>query len=138
MRRQVLRVEVGDLELRLASEPDLLPEGRAAIQAKIAEYRALDEALTTGDPAVALEQREGLDQLFARGKALEAVRDRAMRQDPYFDYAEASLQIAIVLASIALIMRGNLLLVASSILGVAGVLLGINGFTLAMVLPWVG
>ena len=138
MRRHVLRVEVSDLELRLASEPDLLPEGRTAIQAKIAEYQSQDETLTTGDPAVAPEQREGLDQLFARGKALEAIRDRAMRKDPYFDYAEACLQIAIVLASIALIMRGNVLLIASGALGLTGVLLAINGFTLALVLPWFG
>ena len=138
MRRHVLRVEVSDLELRLASEPDLLPEGRAAIQAKIAEYQSQDETLTTGDPAAAPEQREGLDQLFARGKALEAIRDRAMRKDPYFDYAEACLQIAIVLASIALIMRGNVLLIASGALGLTGVLLAINGFTLALVLPWFG
>jgi hypothetical protein len=138
MRRHVLRVEVSDLELRLASEPDLLPEGRAAIQAKIAEYQSQDETLTTGDPAAAPEQREGLDQLFARGKALEAIRDRAMRKDPYFDYAEACLQIAIVLASIALIRRGNVLLIASGALGLTGVLLAINGFTLALVLPWFG
>jgi hypothetical protein len=138
MRRHVLRIEVSNLELRLASEPDLLPQGRAAIEAKIADYQSQDKALTTGDPEVAPEQREGLDQLFARGKALEAIRDRAIRRDPYFDYSEACLQIAIVLASIALIMRGNLLLAASSFLGITGVLLAINGFTLAMAMPWLG
>ncbi len=81
---------------------------------------------------------EGLDELFQRGKALEATRDIAMRQDPYFDYAQALLQIAIVLASVAIITKGTAILIASGLVGLAGTLLMLNGFTLAVAVPGLG
>lgn len=137
MRRHVLRVAADDLQLRLASEPGLTAEGRAAIEAKIAEYRKQDDILTR-DPEREPDKREGLDQLWEKGKALETERDVAMRKDPYFDYGEALLQIAIVLASISIITRGTFLLVSSGILGALGALMTANGFTLAFTLPWLG
>ena len=66
------------------------------------------QKLTT-DP----ERNEGLDELFAKGKALEAERDMALRKDPYFDWSQALLQIAIVLASVHLII-GNMMLLGLS------------------------
>jgi hypothetical protein len=138
MRRHVLRVEVDDLTLRLKGEPDLTADGRAAIEAKIAEYKKQDEILTAGDPAKPVEAREGLDQLFEKGKRLEVERDVAMRKDPYFDYGEALLQIAIVLASISIITKGSMLLAASGLLAVAGGMLAVNGFTLAFAIPGLG
>jgi len=138
MRRHVLRVEVDDLKLRLKAEPDLTADGRAAIEAKIAEYKKQDEILTAGDPAKPVEAREGLDQLFEKGKRLEVERDVAMRKDPYFDYGEALLQIAIVLASISIITKGSMLLAASGLLAAAGGFLAFNGFTLAFAIPGLG
>ena len=137
MRRHVLRVEVEDLTLRLKSEPDLTADGRVAIEAKIAEYKKQDLALTS-DPDRPEGQREGLDQLFEKGKRLEIERDVAMRKDPYFDYGEALLQIAIVLASISIITKGSFLLAVSGLLGAAGSLLALNGFTLAFSIPGLG
>lgn len=138
MRRHVLRVEADDLELRLMAEPDMTADGRTAIEAKIADYKKQDEALTSGDTAKPIEQREGLDQLFEKGKRLEAERDLAMRKDPYFDYGEALLQIAIVLASIAIITKGSFLLAVSGALAAGGALLTFNGFTLALAVPGLG
>jgi hypothetical protein len=138
MRRHVLRVEVDDLTLRLKAEPDLTADGRAAIEAKIADYKKQDDVLTAGDPAKPIEAREGLDQLFEKGKRLEVERDVAMRKDPYFDYGEALLQIAIVLASISIITRGTILLGASALLAIAGSFLAFNGFTLALAIPGLG
>jgi hypothetical protein len=138
MRRHVLRMQADDLELRLAHEPGLSEDGKAAIRAKIADYRRQDEILTK-DPEKEDGKREGLDQLWERGKRLEAERDLAMLKDPYFDYAEAFLQIAIVLASVAIITgRGALLLAVSAGLGLLGALLTVNGFTLAVAMPFIG
>jgi hypothetical protein len=137
MRRHVLRVEADDLTLRLKAEPDLTADGRVAIEAKIAEYKKQDLALTS-DPDRPEGEREGLDQLFEKGKKLEVERDVAMRKDPYFDYGEALLQIAIVLASISIITKGSFLLAVSGMLGVAGSLLAFNGFTLAVAVPGLG
>ena len=92
----------------------------------------LDQELTS-DP----ESNEGLDELFHRGKALEAERDIAASKDPYFDWGEALLQIAIVLAGVAIISGGSMLVVFSAIVGLAGLAMTINGFTLFAVIPFI-
>jgi hypothetical protein len=133
MRRHVLRLEVDELELTVLSNPALTPEARTAIEAKIADYKKLDAELTSNP-----KTNEGLDELFNRGKALEAGRDTAMSQDPYFDYGEALLQIAIVLGGVALISTGSMLLIGSAIMGILGTLMTINGFTLLWSIPFIG
>lgn len=133
MRRQALRLQVDQLELTLSSDPAIPEVARAAIAAKIAEYKSQD-ALLTSDKA----RNEGLDELFTRAKAFEAERDNAMRRDPYFDYAQAFLQIAIVLASVAIISGGSSTLIASFTLAVIGTILTVNGFTLLWTIPFIG
>ncbi len=133
MRRHVLRLEVDELELTALSNPSLAPEARTAIETKIAEYKKVDAELTSNP-----KSNEGLDELFNRGKALETERDIAMRQDPYFDYGEALLQIAIVLAGVAIISGGAMILTTSAIMGALGTLMTINGFTLLLNIPFIG
>lgn len=130
-RRQALRLQADDLQLRLAMEPGLAAEVRKQITDRIADYKAQDAKLTSDT-----ERMEGLDELWTKGKVLEKERDRALERDPYFDYGEALLQIAIVLASIAIVSGGNLLLFASMGLGAFGLLATIGGFTLALPLPF--
>ena len=62
----------------------------------------------------------------------------ALRKDPYFDWSQAMLQIAIVLASVHLIIGNFMLLALSGGLGGLGVLLMLNGFTLLVPLPFLG
>ena len=133
MRRHVLRLEVDELELTALSNPSLAPDARAAIEAKIAEYKNVDAELTSNP-----KSNEGLDELFNRGKALEAERDIAMRQDPYFDYGEALLQIAIVLGGVAIISGGAMILTTSAVMGALGALMTVNGFTLLLDIPFIG
>jgi hypothetical protein len=59
-----------------------------------------------------------------------------MKQDPYFDYAEALLQIAIVLISVSLVAEVVWLAFMGGGLGLIGALLMINGFTLLVEVPW--
>jgi len=68
-------------------------------------------------------------------KKLEAERDRHRSRDPYFDYAEVFLQIAIVTASVSILATSRLMFGFSLVLAVVGVLYTINGFTLALHLP---
>jgi hypothetical protein len=133
MRRHVLRVQVDELELQKATSVNLTSEGRAAIDAKIAEYKKQDAELTSNP-----ERKEGLDELWERGKALEAERDVAMQQDPYFDYGEAFLQIAIVLGGVAIISGGLLVLSISAVMGFLGAIMTVNGFTLLFTIPFIG
>lgn len=133
LRRQALRLQVEQLEILRDSDPNLPDAAKAAIASKIAEHKAEDAKLTS-DPV----KNEGLDELWTRGKSLEAERDVAMRKDPYFDYGEAFLQIAIVLAGIAIISGGSMLLLTSAAMGFLGALMTLNGFTLLLTIPFIG
>lgn len=133
IRRSSFQAAADELELLLAAQPSMPADAKAKFTAKIQSYRDQIQKLTT-DPA----RQEGLDELFVKGKALEAERDVAMRKDPYFDWSQAMLQIAIVLASVHLII-GNFPLLGLSVgLGGLGVLLMLNGFTLLAPIPFLG
>lgn len=133
MRRQAIRLQVDELQLQLDTNTSMPDATRQAIGAKLTEYRTLDKQLTTNK-----ENNEGLDELWTKAKALEVDRDTAMLKDPYFDYAEAALQIAIVLASIAIITGGTWMLMGSIGLGVLGIMLTINGYLLLVNVPGIG
>jgi hypothetical protein len=132
-RRQALRLTADEFDIMLKSNPAMPDDVKKSIETKISDYRAQDKLLTT-DP----KSGEGLDELFNKGKALEALRDDALKRGPYFDYGQALLQIAIVLASVAIISGGNFLLFASFILGALGTAATVGGFTLAFPLPFAG
>lgn len=133
IRRNELNIAADALRLTLASQPQLLEADRKAIREKIAEYEATAKKFTS-DPV----SQEGLDELFKKGKALEATRDAALRKDPYFDWAGALLQIAVVLASVSLVAGSRLLIRMSAIFAAIGTLLLIDGFTLVVSIPFLG
>ena len=132
-RRTVLSVAADDLELVLQSNPATPAAARRAIEDKIKSYRD-DVQRFSSDKKTS----EGLDELFQRAKEIEKERDVAFRKDPYFDAAQALLQIAIVLASVALIAEANVLLYFSFGLAAVGSLLMLNGFALVVKLPLLG
>jgi Domain of unknown function (DUF4337) len=130
LRRQVVRLHVDQLEMDVASNTALPETVRAAYIKRIDTYRELEKRLTS-EP----EKSEGLDQLFEKGKALEAQRDDALKKDPYYDWAQVLLQIAIVLASVCLITGTIWLLYGSVVMALLGALLMINGRFLIFALP---
>ena len=89
------------------------------------KYRA-DEVRLTSEPKTG----EGVDELWSRPRRSRPQRDRAMVKDPYFDYGQALLQIAIVLASVAIITGGTMPFGAERVAGGLGTLSTLNGFTL--------
>jgi hypothetical protein len=133
IRRNAITLAADELELTLAAQSRLPEPVRKQFEEKIKNYRATIQKLSS-DP----EKQEGLDELFVKGKALEADRDVALRRDPYFDWSQALLQIAIVLASVHLIIGNLWLLGLSGGLGAIGMLLMLNGFTLAVRVPLLG
>jgi hypothetical protein len=133
IRRAAFTLAADELELTLLSQPGLPDEARSAIDAKVRAYRDTVKAYTS-DP----KTREGLDELFVRAKEIEQERDRALRKDPYFDLAQALLQIAIVLASVAIIAGTDALVVLSFVVGGLGTLLMLNGYTLLVSVPGFG
>ncbi len=133
VRRTAFLLAADELEISVLANPAMPEAARKAAEQKIKAYRDT-VAIFTSDKA----RGEGLDELFAKAKAIEADRDVAVRKDPYFDLSQALLQIAIVLASVALIAGTDSLLWASGGLAVAGTFLLLNGFTLWFALPFLG
>ena len=65
-----------------------------------------------------------------KAKEHETVRDHALRQDPWFDYGEGMLQIAIVLLSVSMIGAIPAMFYVGTFLGSLGFLATLNGFFL--------
>jgi len=131
IRRSTLSLAADELELMLAASPAVSADARRKFQDKIKDYREQMQKLTT-DPV----KKEGLDELFERGKSLEAARDVALRKDPYFDASQALLQIAIVMASIAILSNTRSTFIFSLVLALLGAVLTVDGFTLFLKLPF--
>ncbi len=69
-------------------------------------------------------------------KRLEEERDKFMSKDPYFDYAEVLLQIAIVMASISILSTSRQVFYFSLACAVVGTILMLNGYLLVFRIPF--
>ena len=84
------------------------------------------------------EKRMNADkkEIEPKAKAAEAARDLHQAKDPYFDYAEVLLQIAIVCSSVSILAGSRPMFWFSSTLAVLGSLLTVNGFFLLLRVPF--
>ena len=133
----------------------------AFYQAKVIrehQYRAqkmrLEAELAERGPALRPEARQRYEEVLKKfaeeekrynaekkdiekdAKKLEKERDWNRDKDPYFDYAEVLLQIAIVMASVSILSTSRPMFFFSLALALGGALLTINGFTLLFRLPF--
>ena len=69
-------------------------------------------------------------------RKLEHERDIARSQDPYFDFAEVLLQIAIVMATVAILSQSRVIFGVALTAAIIGTLLCLNGFFLFFHLPF--
>ena len=125
IRQQALKIAISDLELKLASDPKMPPQIKELFTKKIEEYQKTI-ARYESEP----ETKEGKKELLVKAKGHEAIRDHALLQDPWFDYAEGLLQIAIVLLSVSIIGSIPALFLVGGIVGFLGLLSTLNGFLL--------
>jgi hypothetical protein len=133
MRQTSLVLAADQVELAWLGDPSIPAEAKGALTKKLEDYRKTI-ARYESEP----ETGEGKKELIAKARDEEKRRDHALRQDPYFDYAEALLQIAIVLISVAIIANTVWLAFLGGIVGTVGGLLMLNGFTLAVAIPGLG
>jgi hypothetical protein len=121
-------------------------------QYRIARLR-LEVELTEREASMASEARQKYAALLARAteeekrynaektdieteaKKLEHERDINREKDPYFDFAEVLLQIAIVMSSISILSTSRPMFLLSLVLAICGTLLSVNGYTLLAKLP---
>ena len=121
------------LENGWINDPAVSEGARAALRAKIADYRSTVKRYES-EP----ETGEGKKELLASAREHVAKRDHALKQDPFFDYAEALLQIAIVLISVSIVADQRWLVFLATGVGAIGFLLLLNGFLLLVEIPGLG
>lgn len=120
-RAQALRLEV-----------ELLERGAAMPPAARAGYEEQRKKLAEEEKRYNADKKE----IEKDAKRLEHERDRNKAKDPNFDFAEALLQIAIVIASVAILSSSRPLYGVSLVFAVIGVLLCANGYLLLIPLPF--
>ncbi|MGD0235044.1 MAG: DUF4337 domain-containing protein [Syntrophorhabdales bacterium] len=103
----------------------LKPEAKEQIESLM--KKAGDEATR-----FALEKK-GVEQ---EARKLELERDTYRAKDPYFEYAEVLLQIAIVMASIAILSGSRPVFYFSLVSALLGTCLSANGFLMIFKLPF--
>jgi Domain of unknown function (DUF4337) len=130
LRQTTYRLVADQLEAVLAAQPDLAPLAKAKIEREILRNRTRADSLES-DP----RSGTGKEQLLAKAHRWEKSRDRAMRQDPNFDFAEALFQIAIVLGAVSIVAEASWLVKLSGAVTALAMLLTLNGFLLLVELP---
>ncbi len=120
-RSQSLMLEAQLLELGSVVKPD----AREKIESLM--KKANDEATRFA------AEKKGVEE---EARKLEHERDTYRSKDPYFEYAEVLLQIAIVMASIAILSGARPVFYFSLVAALAGSLLSANGFLMIVRLPF--
>jgi hypothetical protein len=130
MRQTSLVLAANELELAWAVSAGLSDEAKTNLRKKLEDYRKTI-ARYESEP----DTGEGKKELLTRAREHAAKRDHALKQDPYFDYAEALLQIAIVLVSVSIVAEVAWLAFVGGGLGLIGAVLTLNGYLLLVDIP---
>ena len=130
IRQTSTQLAADSLDALLLTQPDISNDVRAQVQQRIDGYKAT-VARYESEPSTG----EGKQELLVSARSYEQRRDRAARQDPNFDYAQALYQIAIVLGSVSIVAASRRLLLVGIGLGLAATALMLNGFLLLVELP---
>jgi hypothetical protein len=126
IREHEYRIQQKRLEVELAERgAGMAPEARQQYEALLAEFAAETKRYNTEKKDVEKD-----------AKKLEHERDVNRQRDPYFDFAEVLLQIAIVMSSVSILSSSRLMYGLSLILALGGTFLMLNGYTLLVVLPF--
>jgi hypothetical protein len=120
-RGQKMRLE---LDLAIAGN-SLSPASRQQMNETLKQFAGEEERYRT--------EKKEIEQ---EAKTLEHERDINRAKDPYFDYAEVLLQIAIVMASISILASSTTIFSFALVSAILGVLMGINGFFLLVHIPF--
>ncbi len=113
------------LELDLLEREGLKPEVRQKYEALLKQSAAEEDRYRAEKQEIEHEARK-----------LEHERDVNRSKDPYFDYAEVLLEIAIVMASVAILAHSAPVYYFSLGAAALGTLLSLNGYLLLFRLPF--
>jgi hypothetical protein len=130
LRETAYELAADQLEAQIAAQPGMPDTAKTSMTGLTGHYRKA-AARYASDPATG----EGREQLLAKAKEWEAIRDHAEAQDPNFEFAAALFQIAIVLGSVAIVATSPALLGLSAVLTAGATALTVNGYFLFVHLP---
>jgi len=116
----------------LRMEAELLERGQSMQPKARQRYEAMLKDMRT-EQARYQDEKKKIEE---EAKHLEAERDKSRSQDPYFDYAEVLLQIAIVMASISILAVSRRIFYFSVTSALLGTLLMVNGYFLIFRVPF--
>lgn len=125
IRENLYKLNKETLELTLAERGETMNS---------AAKKAIEEKLKAAKEEEARYNKEKKD-IMKQAQGHEGVRDLNMKSDPYFDYGETLLQIAIVMASVAMLAGSWPFYYASLVVAVLGSFLSANGFFLFVEIP---
>jgi len=126
IREHEYRIQQKRLEVELAERgAGMAPEARQQYEALLAEFTAETKRYNT--------EKKDIEN---DAKKWEHERDVNRKRDPYFDFAEVLLQIAIVMSSVSILSNSRLMYGLSLILALCGTFLMINGYSLWTMLPF--
>lgn len=117
---------------KMRLEADLLDRSAALKPEARKKYEELFNSFKEEEERYNSEKKK----IEENAKQLEATRDLNMSKDPYFDYAEVMLQIAIVMASIAILASSRQVFLFSIAFASFGSMLMINGYLLIFRIPF--
>lgn len=127
MREHFYRGQKQRLELDLLEKDSLKPEVRKRYE-EMLKKMGLEEARYYADKK----------EIEKEARQLEHERDINRQKDPYFDYAEVLLQIAIAMGAITILAHSRRVFVFAIVAATLGTLLSINGYLLLVRLPFFG
>ena len=113
------------LELDLLEKETLKPEIRQ-------RYATLLKEMATQEERYGKERKD----IEKEARKLEHERDIARGKDPYFDFSEVLLQIAIVMATVAILSQSRTIFGVALTAAILGALLCLNGFLMLFHLPF--
>jgi hypothetical protein len=125
VREHLYRGQKMHLELDLQERETLKPEIRQRYEDLLKQVTAQAERYANEQKTIEKEARE-----------LEHERDLARSKDPYFEFSEALLQIAIIMASVAILSQSRAIFGVALAAASLGTLLCLNGFFLFFHLPF--
>ncbi len=131
IRQTSYQLSADNLRTLLQTSPSLPAATRRSLQARIASY-GKTIARYEDDPTAG---GQGKVQLLELARHYEEERDRAERQVPSFNGAQALFQIAIVLGSVSIVSSSRRLLGLGLGLGLVAALLMLNGYLVHLALP---
>ena len=117
---------------KLRIEADLAERGPAMKPEARKKFEALRDQFADEEKRYNTEKKD----IEKEAKKLEHERDVNRDKDPYFDYAEVLLQIAIVMSSISILSSSRPMFFFSLALAVLGAALTLDGYTLLVKIPF--